>query len=280
MSEKKQSYCAGCSEAELKLFEPAIKKLISLANEEILPRFLAGTEVFDKKDHTPVTAADRGAEKVMREWIEAHFPTHGIFGEEFGIKEASGDSFPRYRWILDPIDGTRAFIHNAFHFGTLIAVERDDGNGFQPMLGVISHPHVGVWLIGDGERAILHGPDSKLRQVHCKETKNLADATLVVTSHWTTPEQKGGKEMQSLIDEVKLYRTCGDCFGYFSVATGGADIMIDPDLNYWDVAALVPVIEGSGARLVSMKGGNPLKDLSAVATNEYLLPEVLRKLAN
>ena len=86
--------------------------------------------------------------------------------------------------------------------------------------------------------------------------------------------------MQSLIDEVKLYRTWGDCFGYFSVATGGADIMIDPDLNYWDVAALVPVIEGSGARLVSMKGGNPLKDLSAVATNEYQLPEVLRKLAN
>jgi len=247
MAEKKQSYCAGCSEAELKLFEPAIEQLISLANEEILPRFLAGTEVFDKKDHTPVTAADRGAEKVMREWIEAHFPAHGIFGEEFGIKEASGDGFPRYRWILDPIDGTRAFIHNAFHFGTLIAVERDDGNGFQ---------------------------------VHCKETKNLADATLVVTSHWTTPEQKGGKEMQSLIDEVKLYRTWGDCFGYFSVATGGADIMIDPDLNYWDVAALVPVIEGSGARLVSSKGGNPLKDLSAVATNEYLLPEVLRKLAN
>lgn len=127
MAEKKQSYCAGCSEAELKLFEPAIEQLISLANEEILPRFLAGTEVFDKKDHTPVTAADRGAEKVMREWIEAHFPAHGIFGEEFGIKEASGDGFPRYRWILDPIDGTRAFIHNAFHFGTLIAVERDDG---------------------------------------------------------------------------------------------------------------------------------------------------------
>ena len=181
---------------------------------------------------------------------------------------------------MDPIDGTRAFIHNAFHFCTLIAVERDDGNGFQPMLGVISHPHVGVWLIGDGKRTVLHGPGSRVRQVHCKETKNLADATLVVTSHWTTPEQKGGKEMQSLIDEVKLYRTWGDCFGYFSVATGGADIMIDPDLNYWDVAALVPVIEGSGARLVSSKGGNPLKDLSAVATNEYLLPEVLRKLAN
>lgn len=91
----------------------------------------------------------------MREWIEAHFPAHGIFGEEFGIKGGVRGRFPRYRWILDPIDGTRAFIHNAFHFGTLIAVERDDGNGFQPMLGVISHPAVGVWLIGDGKRTVL-----------------------------------------------------------------------------------------------------------------------------
>ena len=135
MAEKKQSYCAGCSEAELKLFEPAIEQLISLANEEILPRFLAGTEVFDKKDHTPVTAADRGAEKVMREWIEAHFPAHGIFGEEFGIKEASGDvsRATAGSWIRSM---ELVLYHNAFHFGTLIAVERDDGNGFQPMLGV------------------------------------------------------------------------------------------------------------------------------------------------
>ncbi len=93
MSEKKQSYCAGCSEAELKLFEPAIEQLISLANEEILPRFLAGTEVFDKKDHTPVTAADRGAEKVMREWIEARIFLPRHLRRKFGIKEASGDSF-------------------------------------------------------------------------------------------------------------------------------------------------------------------------------------------
>lgn len=86
--------------------------------------------------------------------------------------------------------------------------------------------------------------------------------------------------MQSLIDEVKLYRTWGDCFGYFSVATGGADIMIDPDLNYWDVAALVPGYRRQRSQACELKGGNPLKDLSAVATNEYLLPEVLRKLAN
>lgn len=275
---KKQSYCAGCSEEEYRAFEPAVRTLISLANEEILPRFLAGTEVFDKKDHTPVTAADRGAEKVMRAWIEEHFPKHGIFGEEYGIKEACGKSFPKYRWILDPIDGTRAFVSNAFHFGTLIAVERDDGQGFRPMLGVISHPHVGVWLIGDGQKSVLHGPGDKIRTLHCRATKELKDATLVTTSHWTTPEQKGGQEMQKLIDEVKLYRTWGDCFGYFSVATGGADIMIDPDLNYWDVAALVPVIEGSGGQLLSCRGGNPLTDLSAVAATPDLMPVVLKVL--
>jgi myo-inositol-1(or 4)-monophosphatase len=81
--------------------------------------------------------------------------------------------------------------------------------------------------------------------------------------------------MQNLIDRVKMYRTFGDCFGYFAVATGGADIMVDPDLNYWDVAALVPVIEGAGGVLTSTTGGNPLKELSAVATNRELHGEVL-----
>ena len=274
------SYCEACSDREYAVFESAVKELISLANAEILPRFLSGIKVFDKKDHTPVTEADRSAELAMRNWIEEKFPTHGIFGEEFGVKEASNHGFPRYRWILDPIDGTRAFITNAFHFGTLIAVEKDVGEGFKPMIGVISHPHVGVWLIGNGKKTTLHLRDGSERPEHVREVSNLHDATLLVTSHWTTPEQKGGEEMQSLIDAVKLYRTWGDCFGYFAVATGGADIMIDPDLNYWDVAALGPVIEGAGGVLTSLTGGNPLKELSAVATNRKLLPIVLSKLSN
>lgn len=76
-----QSYCSECTKEEFELFEPAIEHLISLANSEILPRFLSGTRVFDKKDHTPVTEADKGAERIMREWIEKEFPEHGIFGE-------------------------------------------------------------------------------------------------------------------------------------------------------------------------------------------------------
>lgn len=273
-----QSYCSECTKEEFELFEPAIEHLISLANSEILPRFLSGTRVFDKKDHTPVTEADKGAERIMREWIEKEFPEHGIFGEEYGIKEARALQYPKYRWILDPIDGTRAFITNAFHFGTLIAVEKDSGEGFRPMIGVISHPHVGVWLMGDGKKTELHLRDGSVREEHVRDTERFEDATLLVTSHWTTPEQKGDHQLQELIDKAKLYRTWGDCFGYFSVATGGADIMIDPDLNYWDVAALVPVIEGAGGALVSTNGGNPLKELSAVASNKHLLPKVLQVL--
>ena len=285
-------------------FLPFLKRLADAALKVILPNFLAGIRVDEKSNHTPVTLADRGAESAMRRMIEENYPQHGIYGEELGIKEAFGP-FPRYRWILDPIDGTRAFISNSFHFGNLIALERGklvfaeaDGLGRHFHLFVLAHeverafqghaPHRGeddVLVLAGGAQVgeLLHrnalGITSE-NPMKVRECNRVEDATLLVTSHWTTSEQVGDSRMQTLIDRAKLYRTWGDCFGYFAVASGGADIMIDPDLNYWDVAALVPVIEGSGARLVSSKGGNPLKDLSAVATNEYLLPAVLRKLAN
>ena len=101
-------------------FLPFLKRLADAALKVILPNFLAGIRVDEKSNHTPVTLADRGAESAMRRMIEENYPQHGIYGEELGIKEAFGP-FPRYRWILDPIDGTRAFISNSFHFGNLMA---------------------------------------------------------------------------------------------------------------------------------------------------------------
>jgi myo-inositol-1(or 4)-monophosphatase len=267
------NYCAGVSDKERAFFEPVFRLLVEIANKEIEPRFLANVVVLQKKDHTPVTEADRSAELRMRLWIEHNYPQHGIYGEEFGIKEAGGE-YPRYRWILDPVDGTRSFILNGFQFGTLIALERDDGNGFAPIMGAISHTVAQAWVLGDGQRSVLYHKGQQ-HEVHVRDKTDLAEAVLLTTSHWTTPEQKGDKRMQDLIDRVKMYRTFGDCFGYFAVATGGADIMVDPDLNYWDVAALVPVIEGAGGVLTSTTGGNPLKELSAVATNRALHEEVL-----
>ena len=114
-----------------------------------------------------------------------------------------------------------------------------------------------------------------VRPLKVRSCSKLADATLLATSHWSTDEQKGDERVQKLIDAVKLYRTFGDCFGYFAVASGGADIMIDPDLSYWDIAALLPVVEGAGGTLTSMTGGNPLKDLSAVCTAGGIHGEVI-----
>src|SRR5205823_1915760 len=101
---------------------------------------------------------------------------------------------------------------------------------------------------------------------------------VLATTHWSTREQSGGAAVENVIRKARLYRTWGDCFGYFAVATGGADVMLDPTLSYWDAAAIVPVIEGAGGRVTSWEGGNPLARLSLIATGGALHVEVLRTL--
>lgn len=271
-------YCLPATQEEINLFTPFVFELLEASFAEIAPRFLRGIEVDDKDNGTPVTQADKCAEAAMRKLIEERFPKHGIFGEEFGIKEGEEDEGVRYRWILDPIDGTRSFITNSFLFGTLIALERDDGAGFRPILSSVSHPAARVRTIGTLSGTTLYydnGLAPLVRPLKVRSCSKLADATLLATSHWSTDEQKGDERVQKLIDAVKLYRTFGDCFGYFAVASGGADIMIDPDLSYWDIAALLPVVEGAGGTLTSMTGGNPLKDLSAVCTAGGIHGEVI-----
>ena len=94
----------------------------------------------------------------------------------------------------------------------------------------------------------------------------LADATVLATTHWSTGEQRGGPAVERIIRAAKLYRTWGDCFGYFALATGGADLMLDPTLAYWDVAAIVPVVEGAGGAVTAWNGGNPLAEPSLIAS--------------
>lgn len=268
-------YSAPLTPAEAEVFIPFIEELIATARGVILPLFLSGTEVLTKGDATPVTAADRGAEAAMRALIEARFPAHGILGEEFGIKEAA-PAATRYRWVLDPVDGTRAFITHCFLFGTLIALERDTGAGWRPVLGAIAHPAAGVFLVGHSGGTTLSTAEGGRRAVRVRPCTRLEDATVLVTTHWSTGEQNGGAAIQPLIDRARLYRTWGDCFGYFSLATGGADLMIDPQLGYWDVAALVPVVEGAGGVITGLAGGDPLLELSAVASAGGLQAEVLQ----
>jgi len=247
--------------------------LIGTAFAVIRPLFLSAVAVSTKADATPVTAADRGAEAAMRREIERRYPEHGIVGEEYGEKAGR-----RYRWILDPVDGTRAFITHCFLFGTLIALERDDGDGFAPILGAIAHPAAGVALIGHCDATRLYAADGSERAARVRACASIEQATVLATTHWETGEQRGGGGIAALIRQARLYRTWGDCFGYFALATGGADVMLDPALAYWDVAAIVPVVEGAGGRVSSWSGGSPLAEPSLIATAGPLHDEVLRQI--
>jgi len=274
MTTSAKRYCARLSAAEAREFTPFMHQLIALAFSIIRPRFLTGTRVHSKADASPVTAADRGAERALRALIQRRYPAHGLLGEEYGSKNGAG----RYRWILDPIDGTRAFISNCFLFGTLIALERDDGAGFKPVLGCIAHAAAGLALIGHSRGTRLYAADGTQRRARVRPCARIEDATLLATTHWSTGEQSGGAAIENLIQRARLYRTWGDCFGYFALATGGADIMLDPTLSYWDVAAIVPVIEGAGGQVSAWDGGDPLASLSLIATAGPLHQEVMSAL--
>jgi len=270
------AFTAPLSGAERAEYVPFCHELVGLAFAAIRPLFMSGTEVITKGDATPVTAADRGAEQAMRAHIEARYPAHGIFGEEFGIRPATGAA-PRYRWVLDPVDGTKAFITHCFLFGTLIALERDDGAGFRPVIGVIAHAAAGTALIGTAAGCDRYGADGSRRPVHVRDCADLAQATVLTTDHLEATRRLGAP-FTAFIGGARLYRTWGDCFGYFAVATGGADVMLDPVLSYYDVAAVVPVIEGAGGRVTGLKGGDPLRELTVLASAGALHDEVLRRL--
>jgi myo-inositol-1(or 4)-monophosphatase len=268
------SYSAPTSPAEQREFVPFLHELIGLAFATIRPYFLTGTAVATKGDASPVTRADREAEAALRATIERRYPSHAVLGEEHGNKPGRG-----YRWVLDPIDGTRAFITNCFLFGTLIALERDDGDGFRPAFGVIAHPAAGAALIGHRGGTTLFAADGSSRPARVRPCARLADATVLATTHWTTGEQRGGAAVERIVRAAKLYRTWGDCFGYFALATGAADLMLDPTLAYWDVAAIVPVVEGAGGSVSAWSGGDPLAEPSLIASAGPLNAAVLELLA-
>jgi histidinol phosphatase-like enzyme (inositol monophosphatase family) len=273
---RNERYSELLSAAEQREFVPFVHELIAIAFATIRPLFLSGATVSTKSDASPVTLADRNAEAAMRRLIERRYPEHAIVGEEHGVKEGR-----HYRWVLDPIDGTRAFITNCFLFGTLIALERWERDVYRPVLGVIGHPAAGVALIGHLNGTTLYASDGSSRPVRVRRCERLEDATVLATSHWTSNEQPTphSARIEEIVKRAKLYRTWGDCFGYFALATGAADLMLDPVLGYWDVAAIVPVIEGAAGVVSSCSGGDPLAQLSLIASAGTLHPIVLSLLS-
>ncbi|HET7322631.1 MAG TPA: inositol monophosphatase family protein, partial [Longimicrobiaceae bacterium] len=209
------------------------------AGELTLRWFQKGPAVELKADASPVTEADRAAEQRLRERIRARYPDDGILGEEGG--EEPGRS--GRRWVLDPIDGTRSFIHGVPLYGVMVALEA----GGEPVLGVLHFPALGDTV------AAARGLGCRWngRPARVSATARLADA-LVLTSGDLPATRVPG--LQRLSESAGSFRTWGDCYGYALVATGRAEAMLDPELKVWDAAAVRPVIEEAGGVFTDWSG--------------------------
>ncbi len=208
-----------------------------------------------------MTIADKKTEEFLRESIIKEFPGHGILGEEFGEVNPEAE----FKWVLDPIDGTKSFISGTPLFGTLIALLQE-GN---PILGAINLPILNELMIGDGVLTTLND-----KSVRVRECASLSEATLLVTDlkSFDTEPVKG---LQQLASEVKLMRGWGDCYGYYLVASGYADIMIDPVMSVWDTMALIPVIKGAGGIITDMQGNDAVSGTSIIASSRGIHKDVV-----
>jgi len=238
------------------------RHLAELSGTVIASYFRSNIQIDSKSDNSPVTIADKSAEELMRLEIMNEFPQHGIIGEEFGTYNDSAE----YKWILDPIDGTKSFICGAVTFGTLIALVKND----KPILGVINQPVLNEFLIGDNYSSELNG-----QEVHVRNCDSLSDAVLLTTDHLHIKEYQDINKFDNLIRKVKLYRNWGDCYGYYLVATGFADIMVDPIMNLWDKMALIPIINGAGGTITDYQGDDPLIGTSIIATGGRIHRDVI-----
>lgn len=240
------------------------------AGELIMSYYQRSDLVVDsKRDASPVTEADRGAEQLIRRRLAESFPDDAVLGEEFG--EQPGTS--GYRWILDPVDGTKAFIHGVPLFGTLIGVEFQQ----QCVLGVCRIPALQeVVYAAVGQGAWWQIGKEAPRRAHVSAVNQLRDATFCTTdlNGWQAVNQESA--YRRCLDAVNLARGWGDCYGYALVATGRADIMVDPRLNPWDAAAVVPILQEAGGHFVDWTGKCSIYGGNGIGVNPALKDEVLK----
>ena len=244
---------------------PEVSELVELAElaakasaEVILPYFRSTLDVQRKADGSPVTIADKKAEESIVELLRTRRPNDGWLGEEFGSEDGSSG----YKWIIDPIDGTIAFVHGVPLFGTLLAVEKDG----QILLGLINMPAVQERVIGIKGHGTFHNG----QRCRVSQTADLSQAT-ILTSNFnnllTHDRQQGFNE---LLRQTREGRTWGDCYGYMMVATGRAEIIVDPIVAAWDIAPMVPIITEAGGRITNLDGQKDLPFSHAIATNGLL----------
>ena len=246
------------------------RKIAYQAGELTLRHFYEAEKlVVEKKtDESPVTIADRETEQFLRQRIAEQFPDDAIFGEEFPQTEGTSG----FRWFLDPIDGTKSFIHGVPLYSTLIGLEHEGCC----IGGVIALPalHELVWAgcgLGAWHETLRSGP-KRCQVSHCSD---LAEATFITSEVLTFDKSNRREAYNRLEKSVRLTRTWGDAYGYALIATGRADVMIDPKMSDWDAAPLLVILEEAGGRFTDWKGNATIFGKEGVATNGILHHEVL-----
>ena len=247
---------------------PSVAELLEVAvraarmgGDHTLRYFRRNVGVEFKADRSPVTQADREAEQIIRDHLQQTFPLHAILGEELGDV---GPADAAVRWVVDPLDGTKSVIHGVPLYTTLVGVMLHG----RPVAGAIYAPATGELVCGgQGVAATLNGVPCRVSDV-----STLADATILTSG--IVPAIGRSDAFLALARRCRNSRTWGDGYGYLMVATGRAEIMIDPKMSPWDCGAILPVIQAAGGACASWAGEETIFGGDLYACNAALAAEV------
>jgi myo-inositol-1(or 4)-monophosphatase len=236
---------------------PYFRQRIDVAHKD-------GRHAFD-----PVTEADKGAERAIRALIARERPDDAVLGEEYGEQKGTSG----WRWVLDPVDGTRAFITGRHEWGSLIALERDG----EPVLGILDQPVLGERFVGVNGAASLaqRGEVTALRSRSCAGIKDAILCATDPSAYFSADQQIA---FQRVSKAARMTRYGGDCYLFAALALGFVDLVIEADFQPWDIAALIPLVEGAGGIVTSWSGGSARDGKTILAAGDRRIHDAAMKL--
>lgn len=224
-----------------------------------------------KQDGTPVTIADREAERLLRRGVMAEFPVDGLIGEEFGVVEGRSD----FRWVFDPIDGTKSFACGVPLYGTLVGVERRMDGGWRSVVGVVNMPALGeVVYAGDGCGA-WHEVNGVKRPARVSRVETLSESVMVLTGGEYTTQAGAESVQRRMASACRLVRGWSDCYGLVLVATGRAEVWFEPVVREWDVAPAPVILREAGGAFTDWRGAEDIRSGTGLGTNGRVHAEAL-----
>lgn len=249
------------ADASGKAIRPYFRKVLAIDDK-------GGAAGFD-----PVTAADRAAERAILKHLKAVFPDHAVLGEEYGI---TGPEGARFKWVIDPIDGTRAFITGLPTWGTLIGLM----DGERAVAGVMDQPFIGERYWAGASGAHFRMQDGKTRKLKTRACSSLAQAIFSTTHPDLYVSRAERRLLESVKSQTRMTRYGADCYAFCQLAAGFIDVIVEPGLKPYDIAALVPIIEKAGGVVVTWDGGNAANGGDVIACGDpALLGDVLALVA-